>query len=188
MTPDLGITPGTQSRSGFVSGRRSVCLIRLVGLLCLVVLAGSSGCFAQAQRGQTKPQTQAPTQPREWNVRIISARGEATELMVPVARTTSEVEKGLSGLSQLPGDGGMLFVFSEEGRIPFWMKDTYVPLSIAFLDSQGRIVDIQDMEPLSETLHVSASSFRYALEMNKGFFADHGIGKGDVATLKLDSP
>src|SRR3990172_5329761 len=92
---------------------------------------------------------------KDWNVRLVNSQGKAIELRVPVAQTEAERTKGLSGLSELPMDGGMLFVFPDEGRVPFWMKDTSLPLSIAFIDANGRIVDIQDMEPLSEDIHFS---------------------------------
>jgi uncharacterized membrane protein (UPF0127 family) len=79
----------------------------------------------------------------------------------------------------------MLFVYPEERELSFWMKDTLIPLSIAFMDSEGRIVDIQDMRALDdEPPHYnSAEPAQYALEVNKGFFDEHGVEVGDEAKL-----
>jgi len=63
--------------------------------------------------------------------------------------------------------------------LSFWMKNTYIPLSIAFIDSEGRILNIEDMAPQTETTHWSKGPGLYALEMRKGWFAEHGIKAGD---------
>ena len=80
---------------------------------------------------------------------------------------------------QLPEDVGMLFAFPQDTGTAFWMKDTVIPLSIAFVTADGAILDIQDMEPLSETLHQAPQPFRYALEVNQGWFQRHRIVAGD---------
>ncbi len=80
---------------------------------------------------------------------------------------------------------GMLFVFAKEQRLSFWMKNTLIPLSIAYIDAQGRIVDIQDMKPLDDDPpdYVSAEPAKYALEVNRGFFEERGVKVGDKAEL-----
>ncbi|WP_286787795.1 MULTISPECIES: DUF192 domain-containing protein [Pseudomonas] len=98
---------------------------------------------------------------------------------VEVADTASKREQGLMHRHQLPEMHGMLFVFDEPKKVCFWMHDTILPLSIAFLDARGRIVDIQDMEPLSEDLHCAPSEVTQALEMNKGWFRRQGVKTGD---------
>jgi uncharacterized membrane protein (UPF0127 family) len=77
----------------------------------------------------------------------------------------------------------MLFVFEQEQILAFWMKDTLIPLSIAYIDAEGRIVDIQDMQPLDETDHLSAEPAQYALEVNQGFFEGRGVMVGDIVEL-----
>jgi hypothetical protein len=67
--------------------------------------------------------------------------------------------------------------------LSFWMKNTRIPLSIAFIDQQGRIVDIQDMEPFSLRTRVSARPAQYALEVNQGWFKKNGIDVGDSVHL-----
>ena len=77
-----------------------------------------------------------------------AANGENSELKVEVARTGQERATGLMNRKQLDADSGMIFVWDDPVRSGFWMKDTYIPLSIAFIAEDGTIVDIQDMQPL----------------------------------------
>lgn len=102
------------------------------------------------------------------------------EIWVEVARTPEARAKGLMGRKHLGKDEGMLFVFEEEGYHSFWMKNTLIPLSIAFIDREGRIVKIVDMEPLSLTSHTPSQPILYALEMNRGWFSRNGVRVGDV--------
>lgn len=107
-------------------------------------------------------------------------------LVVEIVETPEELEKGLMGRKSLPENGGMLFIFEREGVYPFWMKDTYIPLSIAFIDRNYRIIHIEDMEPLDTiSLHLSISPIRYALEVNRSWFKRHGIKKGDPISLPI---
>ena len=111
-------------------------------------------------------------------VAIAGAEGKVVCIRAEVADTTEKISVGLSRRSSLPQDGGMLFIFDKTVTYPFWMRDTYIPLSIAFISEEGVIVDIQDMDPLSERSHYPAQSYRYALEVNQGFFQRNGIGVG----------
>lgn len=95
-----------------------------------------------------------------------------------VATTPTERAKGLSGRSSLAWDAGMLFVFEELLRPQFWMRDTVIPLTIAFLDDNGRIVEMRDMTPYSLRLHASRLPVRYALEMRQGWFTERRISNG----------
>jgi uncharacterized membrane protein (UPF0127 family) len=74
---------------------------------------------------------------------------------------------------------GMLFVFEDDEYLSFWMKDTLLPLSIAFLDRRGRVVDLHDMQPNSLVPVQSTKKCRYALEVNRGYFRDVGLEVGD---------
>jgi uncharacterized membrane protein (UPF0127 family) len=78
----------------------------------------------------------------------------------------------------LPAQRGMVFVFTQAARHCMWMKNTFIPLSVAFLDEDGRILNIADMTPHSEESHCAAAPARFALEMNRGWFADKGLGAG----------
>lgn len=102
------------------------------------------------------------------------------EIQVEVARTPGERAVGLMGRKHLGKEEGMLFIFEEEGHHSFWMKDTYIPLSIAFIDRESRIVKITDMKPLTLTSHPPPKPVLYALEMNQGWFSKNGIKVGDI--------
>ena len=102
------------------------------------------------------------------------------EIWVEVAQTPEARSRGLMGRKHLRKDEGMLFTFSTEDYHGFWMKDTLIPLSIAFIDKDGRVVWITDMKPLTLDSHIPPRPILYALEMNKGWFASHKVKVGDV--------
>lgn len=95
-----------------------------------------------------------------------------------VASTPGDRATGLMNRAALPQQRGMLFVFPEPGLQCFWMKNTLIPLSIAFLDEDGRIVHIADMQPQSLENHCSPKPVRFALEMNAGWFSRRGLAPG----------
>lgn len=97
---------------------------------------------------------------------------------VEVAATPQQREQGLMGRTRLPANGGMLFVFERPDRHCFWMRNTPLPLSIAFIEAGGRIVNFADMQPHTETLHCPAADVRYALEVAQGGFRQRGIAAG----------
>jgi uncharacterized membrane protein (UPF0127 family) len=105
------------------------------------------------------------------------------KIKVEVVRTEQEKAKGLMFRENLEKDEGMIFVYGREDYLSFWMKNTRIPLSIAFLDKNGKIVDIQDMIPFSLQTHVSAFPARYALEVNQGWFKRNGISVGQGIKL-----
>ena len=100
------------------------------------------------------------------------------KLHAEIAATFETRAKGLMHRFSLKPDHGMLFVFREPQQQAFWMKNTFVALSIAYVDSKGRILNIEDMAPQSESAHPSNGPAQYALEMKKGWFRDRGIGAG----------
>ena len=102
------------------------------------------------------------------------------EIWVEVAKTPAERAKGLMGRKHLGQEEGMLFIFETEDHHAFWMKDTLIPLSIAFIDKSGSIVEIADMKPLSLDSHSPPKPVLYALEMKKGWFSTNGIKVGDI--------
>jgi uncharacterized membrane protein (UPF0127 family) len=96
-----------------------------------------------------------------------------------VASTEGQRETGLMNRRMLPEDRGMLFVFPEIALHAMWMMNTYVPLSVAFLDRDGVIINIEDMQPQTQDTHPAARPARYALEVNQGWFRKRGIKPGD---------
>jgi len=107
-------------------------------------------------------------------------------LAVEVAATPAARACGLSHRAALPRDRGMLFVYPAPLPLVFWMKDTPIPLSIAFIDAAGRIVGIQSMTPLqTDEKYRSPRPAPYALEVNQGWFSDQKIQIGDTVKIAL---
>ena len=95
-----------------------------------------------------------------------------------VAADQSSRMQGLMHRREMPANQGMLFVFTHAERHCMWMRNTYLPLSVAFLDENGRILNIENMQPHSEINHCAAGPARFALEMNNGWFSSKGIKAG----------
>ncbi|SCY63628.1 hypothetical protein SAMN05216420_11117 [Nitrosospira sp. Nl5] len=100
-------------------------------------------------------------------------------LLAEVAHTRTARSQGLMYRQSMEKDSGMLFVFPEAGRHGMWMMNTDIPLSVAFLDEQGVILNIADMMPNTSNAHRSAGAAKYALEMNLGWFAAKNIKAGE---------
>jgi len=125
------------------------------------------------------------TCPQEAKGPLVPLTIKGKTIKIEVARSEQEQERGLMFRERMGKDEGMLFVYEREARLSFWMKNTRLPLSIAFIDQSGKIVDIQDMEPFSLETHTSAYPARYALEMNRGWFAREGIKVGDLVKIPV---
>lgn len=130
-------------------------------LLAILILAF---CDTHALADQALP---------ELALKINGHRLTAEVAANEAARTT-----GLMHRRMMPENRGMLFAFSYAAPQSFWMMNTYIPLSIAFLDANGTIVNIADMKPLTTDSHSSTKPSKYALEMNLGWFAKRGIKAG----------
>jgi uncharacterized protein len=87
---------------------------------------------------------------------------------------------GLMNRQSMPAQRGMLFVFPQANTHCMWMRNTLIPLSVAFMDEAGKIINIEDMQPHSEDNHCARRPARYALEMNRGWFAQRGISAGTM--------
>ena len=105
-------------------------------------------------------------------------------IQAQVASTPQERATGLMHRSELPTSEGMLFVFEQPAGQCFWMKNTLIPLTAAFVADDGTIVNLADMKPQTLDSHCSAAPVRYVLEMNQGWFAKRGIKAG----FKLKAP
>lgn len=105
---------------------------------------------------------------------------------VEIARTPEERAKGLKFREYLKKDCGMFFIIEKEEVQSFWMKDTRIPLSIAFINSENIIVSIKDMRPYDTTSTSSDLPAKYALEMERGWFRENDIIVGDKAVLEDD--
>ncbi len=168
--------------------------MRALGILLILLLlagcddgaagvGGSAATPSEPRAEASGTESSGGAEPR--TVTIDASSGEKVEVRVEIADRASERARGLMHRTTLAENRGMLFVFRSEERLSFWMKDTLIPLSIAFMDTEGRIVDIQDMKPLDDDppSYVSARPARYALEVNQGFFEERGVEVGDKAEL-----
>jgi uncharacterized protein len=118
-----------------------------------------------------------------FGLRIAELKISNVPLTVEIADTPQASENGLMFRDSLPEDRGMLFLFEQPKKASFWMRNTKIPLSIAYVDSDGKILEIKSMNPLDETVVPSRSDeVAYALEVNQGWFDRHGITPG----AKLD--
>ena len=139
------------------------------------------------REGSARPGNTSSQAPASKTVVIDTSDKDSVTVRVEIADDAEEMARGLMGRTALAEGAGMLFAYPEERELSFWMKNTLIPLSIAFMDSEGRIVDIQDMEALDDTPphYASAEPARYALEVNKGFFDERGVEVGDRVRLPI---
>ncbi|MDR2404300.1 MAG: DUF192 domain-containing protein [Spirochaetaceae bacterium] len=149
---------------------------RLIGII-LLVAAGTADCTAWGRKNQS------PLETRE--LVLETAGGAPVRLQAEIARTGEERTRGLMHRKSLPDGEGMLFLFDRDQILSFWMKDTLIPLSIAFIGYDGRILEIRDMQPGDLRPVNSSRSARYALEVPQGWFGRVGIAPGD--RLQRDS-
>ena len=156
-------------------------MVRLTAFVLAVALAlAVLGHFLVGQRAR-EPQT-LPLH----ELAIETDRGPVL-LKVEIASTPEAWQRGLMFRKTLPEDRGMLFLFPQATGSPFWMKNTLIPLSIAFADQNGKILRILDMEPCTKDpcpTYYPGVAYRQALEVNQGWFARHGVKEGDRWRLK----
>jgi uncharacterized membrane protein (UPF0127 family) len=176
----------------------------LAALACLTLFAAACGGDGESAGPTTtvsdpgpatteaETETSAPPttteEEREGPVVLIQTeRGEEVEVAVEVADTQEEREVGLMHRESLPDDAGMIFLFEEEITGGFWMKNTLIPLSIAFMGGDGSILRILDMEPCEADpceIYDPGVHYESALEVNQGAFAGWGVEEGDLLTLE----
>lgn len=114
---------------------------------------------------------------------FVNKEGSEIDLLVETADSPEERSVGLMHRESMPEDQGMLFIFEQEGEHTFYMRNTLIPLSIAFIEGEGAIMEIEDMEPLDETLHSPDEDYLYAIEANQGWFARNGIAAGSEVRI-----
>lgn len=137
--------------------------MRLLSVACVTLLVALQPAPARAQ------QPQLPLVRLTAGMQVIRAE---------VADSFGTRMQGLMQRTSLAPNHGMLFLFDSDDRQCMWMKNTLIPLSVAFIDARGAIINIADMQPQSEESHCSARPARYALEMTQGWFRDKGVKPG----------
>ncbi|MBN2380234.1 DUF192 domain-containing protein [candidate division WOR-3 bacterium] len=159
--------------------------------LGVVLLCGLAGCKGtsedsygtQPPASEVEHDFEKPDSARELPRIKMTLGGE--EISLEVVRESKDIRQGLMFRDTLASNAGMLFVFPQDHLSPFWMKNTYVPLSIAFVSKDSIIVGvISRMEPLDTvTKHMPGLPYRFAIEMNAGWFEAHGVKVG--ARIKI---
>jgi uncharacterized membrane protein (UPF0127 family) len=153
-------------------------------LLPIALVLGLIGSACQ-DRGQAEPSSNAVAR-----ATISTHQEEVRTDALSIADSPEERRVGLMGVEALDEDGGMVFVFDGEQDGSFWMKDTLIPLSIAFWGEDGRLLDILEMEPCTADpcpTYSARAPYTHALEMNAHWFEDRGIEIGDRVELTIDS-
>lgn len=135
----------------------------------LLAFGLAAAAFQTPVQAQSAPQTNLPRTSITAGMYLIDAQ---------VAMTPREREVGLMFRKEMPAQEGMLFVFDQPATQCFWMRNTILPLSTAFVADDGTIVNVADMQPMTETSHCSEKPVRYVLEMNQGWFEKRGIKAG----------
>ena len=118
------------------------------------------------------------TPPAQADLPEIALSVSGHKLTAEVANTEPSRTEGLMHRRILPENRGMLFIFTDVSRHAMWMMNTHVPLSVAFLDERGVIINIEDMKPHTQDAHGATKPAKYALEMNRGWFHKRGIKPG----------
>jgi uncharacterized protein len=113
---------------------------------------------------------------------LVAANGTTAHLEVEIADTPAARAKGLMGRTEVPLDTGMFFVIDPPGR-GFWMKDTGLHLTVAFISECGEIVGFADLDPFSEEIKNTDKPYSFALEVDRGWFGRNGIAVGDIVSL-----
>jgi hypothetical protein len=141
---------------------------RLTQCLATLLLAFTGQALAQTQ-SQEQPQLNLPRMPLAAGMHLIDAQ---------VAQTPEQRQIGLMHRREMPVTEGMLFVFEQPATQCFWMKNTLLPLTAAFVANDGRVVNLADMKPQTLESHCSTEPVRFVLEMNLGWFAKRGVKAG----------
>lgn len=145
--------------------------VAATGLLAALFALGSPALKAQPAASPTAPVQKLAT--------IATLNAGMYNIKAEVAQTPQEHQIGLMSRTSMGANEGMIFVFPRAGQQCFWMKNTLIPLSIAFLEDDGTVVNLDEMQPNTESPHCSAKPVRYVLEMNKGWFTKHSVKPGD---------
>jgi hypothetical protein len=127
---------------------------------------------------------EASAQEAQMNLPRITLSAGIHQIDAQVASTREETSTGLMYRQEMPQSEGMLFAFPQAGELCFWMKNTHIPLTAAFIADDGTIVNLANMQPRSRKTHCAAKPVRFVLEMNQGWFHKRGIKSGFKVTGK----
>lgn len=164
-----------KARTQFAVSKNVVVLLAL-----FLLLAGSHSFMALAQN--------TPSAKPEFEFKTAWVEINGKQFKVELADNWDLRAQGLQFRSELCEDCGMLFQFERTRLIAMWMKNTLIPLDVAFFEQGGKIIDIKQMKPLDLTSVPSSAPVLYALEMNDGWFAKNGVKEGDNISVFFSQP
>jgi uncharacterized membrane protein (UPF0127 family) len=157
--------------------------VQLSGMMRLMVIALAGTVAWGLMNGEAAPSGTVTSPATTVNITL----GTGT-IVAEIAATNIARDSGLMGRTTLGANAGMLFVYAgdqDPAFTAFWMHRTLVPLSIAFMDSTRRVINIEDMAPDTDRYHFATAAYRYALEVNQGWFASHAVASGATVTFTL---
>jgi uncharacterized membrane protein (UPF0127 family) len=161
--------------------RWSTISVRLaLPLVLLSLMAITSGCGDDDDEAAS-PATEGAS--------VTISQGDLSErVRIEIAATYNQRQQGLMFRQEMAEDAGMLFVFAQDVRTGFWMKNTYLPLDIAYIGADGRVQEVRQAKPLDETVLTPGAPYRYVIELNQGWFERHNMGIGARVTLPDNLP
>jgi uncharacterized membrane protein (UPF0127 family) len=158
--------------------------VQLSGMMRLVAIALTGAALWGCSSSEAAP-SGVVTQLPPTTISVSLGTGTIT---AEIAATVIARDSGLMGRTAMGADTGMLFVYQGDQSpafTAFWMHDTLIPLSIAFMDSTKHVINIDDMAANTDTYHFATAPYRYALEVNQGWFASHGVTAGTAVTFTV---
>lgn len=162
--------------------KRSIWILFFVVILGLSWLSGFSKNSSKHSSSSTRDNVASKSnksliEKKKFEKKIIQIRG--IHLTVEIADESDEQAKGLMFRKVLSKDQGMLFVYPDSQYLGYWMKNTSIPLDLAYFDKKKRLIEVHSMEPFSTKIVMSSKKAKYVLETNRGWFYAHKIKKGD---------
>lgn len=165
-------------------------------VMAFMVLVAPTACSKPDDAGEGRHVELAPPVAFDSGTVLLKTDSDTLELSVEIARTNQQRSYGLMEREHLDEDAGMLFVYpnQQDGDVGFWMFRTLIPLDIAFIDREGKIVAIRQMEPCPSPnpqvcpIYSPGKPYLTALEVNRGYFADRNIDVGDRVVLVEEEP
>lgn len=161
--------------------------MKIAGLSFVALFVVVLGAIAfDGRNGDSPGPTATPS--TQANQLVVEQNGTRATVSVEIAATADQRQLGLMNRQSMPEDAGMLFLFKTNIQYGFWMKNTYIPLDIAYISADGVVLQIFAAKPLDETVLIPDAPYRYVLEVNQGWFERHGVGVGAKVTLPPNLP
>ena len=157
--------------------------------MLMIVAAIWIGCNRVEQLSSAPPPP-TPREPKQAQPALSTIKLwlGAEEIAAEQAITSMQIQTGLMFRKEMPENHGMLFVFNEPHRASFWMRNTVLPLTCAYIDANGVVLEIRDMKPLDESpIEAVSDNVQFVLEMNQGWFARHHVAPGTVVKTERGS-